>query len=880
MSSQLMTQIHYQLHGYRSGHQLLHSSIRLERRDQDLIDRLSDMAGPLRPGETFDPYLSCYPLPSETFYVLSRTRQDIDAPRAGCVVTKTILVPSHYWESDAHVPTLIQLLESEDFIEGPFRVAEMGSFSTTRPVIDGILPELLEALFLEKREPIVVFAAQEAEPISIRLLTALWPAMRRGFSVCTLSLAPRFLLGKPFDLLFAPKTARSRFSEWPGRRIDASGKENDARHRWTRPLVRRVFESEFPSLISRDIASLLARKTGDESALRLTFMWEELQEKAQKSPTAVLGLLDIANSKKILIDMWPSLEPSVLNAVDFTMKYSSKDIAWKFFRDLIAKLNAIPSVVLLSVVGKMVSLVHQDFSAALRNLNTIDSSNILSSKPMLRAIAQYIEPRTIKKAASELVILEPKKLLQIVRLKPKIISFISSDLECSQATLLFENLSKELGSSSVQSRFAWLKLFANGFQQVKCAPLLHGLLSGLDADIFIKAASFIWPRSHMPEIGEVLCELAIKSGVQEAVREIFTITSGSTETNILILRLTSYSAADVDWLLSSNILGRNRAELLCSFIINGDKKQIKSSFANVGALEKTIDLLMKAPRKHSKAISILLELKVTDTIKSVRVASVIKKYIPPADQHRFSSKIIEGALSGSLMPAELVVDLVASFPEMIDVDILLTHIRKKSEKKLALNDVLGVFKDVKGASLHVSIDNMNFLVEIITSDSEFFLSESAASTLARIVEWLRGEDYFRYEQVSLQLLPVLMNSVNSPSSPVIVVTFPAIYEMLKREDNYFNFSKFFFFTDWDKCKVARKNLVRSFLWSKWPPSDLARVAYSSRDMRRVLKDLVEEPGGLEYLSRLKLSSDELEVDCRREINRELNRLRPENLNPD
>ena len=54
-----MTILDQQLHGYRNGHQLLSSSAKLSKADQDLVDRLSDVAGPLRPGEHFDSYLTC-----------------------------------------------------------------------------------------------------------------------------------------------------------------------------------------------------------------------------------------------------------------------------------------------------------------------------------------------------------------------------------------------------------------------------------------------------------------------------------------------------------------------------------------------------------------------------------------------------------------------------------------------------------------------------------------------------------------------------------------------------------------------------------------------------------------------------------------------------
>ena len=47
-----------QLHGYKNGHQMLGGSIKLERRDQDVIDKLSDISGSQRPGEKFEPYFT------------------------------------------------------------------------------------------------------------------------------------------------------------------------------------------------------------------------------------------------------------------------------------------------------------------------------------------------------------------------------------------------------------------------------------------------------------------------------------------------------------------------------------------------------------------------------------------------------------------------------------------------------------------------------------------------------------------------------------------------------------------------------------------------------------------------------------------------------
>ncbi|MFB2015660.1 hypothetical protein ACEZAT_05250, partial [Shigella flexneri] len=100
-----------QIHGYRKGHQLLASSILLSKEDQAIVDRLSDVAGPLRPKEQFEPYLTAYPLPSGTYYVIARTWQDHSVPRAGCVRTKSLLINSNVWANRLPLSAILELLD-------------------------------------------------------------------------------------------------------------------------------------------------------------------------------------------------------------------------------------------------------------------------------------------------------------------------------------------------------------------------------------------------------------------------------------------------------------------------------------------------------------------------------------------------------------------------------------------------------------------------------------------------------------------------------------------------------------------------------------------------------------------------------------------------
>ena len=204
--------VQQQVHGYRQGHELLSASVALEERDQDAVNRLSDLAGSLRPGQSFGPYLTGYPLPSEKYYVVARTFQDRLAVRSGCVRTNSALIPMVGWETLESVDHLLEELVCPD---GTTIAAEWELRCTGRsaPAVvgEGSMPDLVDAIFRNAR-PVVFFDCARPDAVAARLMLALWPAARRRFAVCTFALAPRRLEGRFFDLVFAPRDSRSRFA--------------------------------------------------------------------------------------------------------------------------------------------------------------------------------------------------------------------------------------------------------------------------------------------------------------------------------------------------------------------------------------------------------------------------------------------------------------------------------------------------------------------------------------------------------------------------------------------------------------------------------------------------------------------------------------------
>ena len=369
------TRVHQQFHGYRKGHQLLSSSLSLPPKDQDTVDRLSDIAGPLRPGEVFEPYLTTYPLPSGTHYVVGRTFQDLKAARSGCVMTRSLLISVPDWAVLESLEGMLSILVTEPDREEEAEQCEVSlTGASPASVRDPRVVELTEALFFEERRPMVYFDAVEAEAIASRLIVALWPGLRRKFSICTYTLSPRRIGETYFDLVFAPITARSRFMDVPCRRIGVSmAGSKEPNHRWSRPTALHIFRSDVPSLVAKDALGVLAYdKDGDQTAIRLMLLWNELATRATHTPTALLGMLDILNARDADDgDVWSSLLPTVIRAIDLVSQQPSTGDAWKFLFSLEVKVDPRRRSVralMNHVEGAASRLARHDLSEALKRL--------------------------------------------------------------------------------------------------------------------------------------------------------------------------------------------------------------------------------------------------------------------------------------------------------------------------------------------------------------------------------------------------------------------------------------------------------------------------------------------------------------------------------
>lgn len=300
-----MNKAHQLLHGYKSGHGQIAGSIKLDDRDSDLVTRLSDLSGSLSSGIKFLPYLTAYRVPSRRYFAIARTWPDPDAPRAGCVLTHTILIPTDEWAKLSNLRGIDRLFKNprsapEHEFGEPLSLPLSGPDFTLRHIeVDSIAAEtFVSRYFGQGMRPIVWFNAENPEEYLWRILEHLWPRLRSVFSCCTFSLQQRTLEDGPFDLLFAPSAVYSRFTKLPLEHlIEASNQTpKSSVEPWCQYWANALFSSQADLPSDERELPVWDELEEDPTAIRKLSLVHELRLRAASSPTAGVGAIDVVES--------------------------------------------------------------------------------------------------------------------------------------------------------------------------------------------------------------------------------------------------------------------------------------------------------------------------------------------------------------------------------------------------------------------------------------------------------------------------------------------------------------------------------------------------------------------------------------------------------
>lgn len=861
-----------QIHGYRKGHQLLASSVVLSKDDQVVVDRLSDMAGPLRPREQFAPYLSAYPLPSGTYYVIARTWQDLTVSRAGCVRTKSVLIDAQTWALRPPLVPILRLLGSTELPSEADAVrVELEEQPEERlpPAPNFRASELLEALFLEDTKPVVVFDAPDPELIALRLLTALWPEIKRRFALSTFALSPRKIGGRDLDLVFAPLNAKAKFSDWPGRRVDGRSSQID-RHKWTGAIVRRVFEEPVPRLLSdREIYLLGDCDADSASALRIALLWDELLNKLQHTPTAALGLLDIANSGMVRnATAVMMLEPRLAEAArQVTRSLSPKD-AWDFVGAITRKMQGLDMPASRVEVEQLaVQLAECAPDGAVSLLQQPDPKGAIEN--LLPSIALGLGKGAAPRIEQVLVKAPMDIIARLVSQGGVLTSRVAADEGLIERMgVVLNEVDQELAD---RAGIKLLPFLVEDRQLPAAIPIFDRLESqGIAAEL-----RWLWDVNQLQarQLGAALIDRAREVGGLPAVRDVLISLGTSARRNELLARTLEPIIVDVLWLLNEKHLPDSTStSLLMEVLQRADDRQFVALMSDRAIGERVIAHL------PDNAVDMLVRAALQDSLSMNAQINVIQSVIPKVDDDQkfeIAERVMGRCLRNRFDGDETAVlsTLLGILGARLDGGwAARTGLERYIDSEVASRNLIAFEKAPSAARQRIA-EAIDEIARALKGRPVLDLSEAAYGACARLV--LDAEKTSRKAVVDAAgwLMPSLLSARRQPVSIMIAALFPIIYRELAKAGDVPDLLKFVPFFDWDRCKTARRELVDAFMSSSWQAGDLALTACRCDEVAKILKRVARAYRGEEYLERIENDLGRLDDEGRRLVKRTIDKIR-------
>ncbi len=861
-----------QVHGYQQGHQLLAASVHLPKMDQLIVNQLSDVAGPLRPRERFEPYLTAYPLPSGERFVLARTWQDLTVARAGCVRTLSLIIPIGEWaEADSLSAYLdeLRLDRLPDARDASRVVVRETGAEPLPPVPTFNGSELLEALFLEDARPVVVLDAQDPDLIATRLLTALWPSLRRRFAVSTFGRSPRKVAGRDFDLVFAPKDARAKFADWNGRRVDGRSVQ-DGRHRWTGAIVARVFNQPYPRLLTvPEIGLVSGGDTGpdDAAALRIALLWDELVTKIHNTPTAALGLLDIVNSGKVRdVLAVEAIEPSLVEAANRASATFPENDAWSFLGAIARKLQGRSMPAGRAAVAEAVErLAGRAPEGAITLLSQEDPRGALAD--LVPRIASGLGGNFTERSERALCEAAPAVLGRLLAHGDPLADHVANDHR------LVERLGQILPALDNDTLNAVGRSLLPRLIEDWQLPAAEPLVRRLDAPQLASELRHLGQTNDFAaaKLSGLVLDTALLASTRKDVRSALVTLPSTARRNELIARTLTPNAEDARWLLGldADILDREAATaMLLELLRQANDRQFAAMLRDKRVGTDALDAMeTKAPKLLRRAVSgdaLTIE-------PFVRVLPSVLKGL----QGEARLKLAEHALRRCLKvrfegnEIDLISSLLSAVGDSLDgAWVARTGLGRDVDAATASRNMVALRKATQPARLRLarSMDDIaRTLIERPSLDLDAAAVEACAAIMLDAEKVAPRALLF----AAGHLLPVLLRSRDRPVSPMVVAAFPSVHRELAKFDDVPDLFKFIPFFDWDRCKAARHELVDAFMSSSWPPSDLALTACRAREVSRILRRINNQHGGQMYIERLKSEINRLPDDCRNIVENEL-----------
>jgi hypothetical protein len=766
-----------------------------------------------------------------------------------------------FWEGLDFPASLFDLLAPIDKLATSIEPIMFASHPIELPqVFSKRRAALVEALFLEKKKPIVTFDEAESAAITDRLLTAFWPSMRRTFSICNMALSPRSVNGRAFDLMFAPRSARSRFAQWEGRVVESVSERSEfSRHQWTAATTKHIFEDDPPNLVSLDTLGILSvDEQADESSLRLALLWNELLEKSQSSPMAVLGMMDILNSRgKGSAEQMLPFVPLISGAIDLAKQSMSSSDMLRFLLTLSGKFPTRRTPIdVLNKIREAFSWVAIKEPGAATSLLIDTSLGNQTHAPIVTAgigdgLARISDSKEVLHLASLLSAEDDLRLLAysrpwattVMRATEVVVPEQWSDMLASALRYPDDDLRAKCRRNIVPL-----------LRRPDHATLLSAILHEIDNASLLSIVDQIRDatRFEIAEFDEPLRRAARGTEGMLGLRRAILAEAASPGSDRFLLATIQPSVADVEWLLGEQCLDSERTvAILRTSLSKASERDFQSLVQNESVSERMVTGLLEGLPQTSIQLARVLTSGNLPVRQLLQSGCRVLPFVEGTQKSELMLKMLtQGLSSASRSENSALKDLLKQSLGVLDAHRLIAlaipwnapH-ERVSDNIVLLNDTsprirAGVLKEIEELSDRlISRRHQAISKELVGAWTKLLTDSGKVNRRAQM-------------SAAGKILSFAIEEHDKAVSPLIVVAFPIVYAELRAGHDAPSLISFFF-TDWDRCKTARKDIVHAFVNSVWPPSDLIKAVEPTGDLGLVFKRILRERNGESYLSALR-----------------------------
>lgn len=856
--------VHQLVHGYARGHELLGQSLKLSSGDLDEVARLSDLSGLQLQDET-PPYLTCYPLPSGDFYAFGKTWIDDQAPRGGCVLTQTLLVPADAWRMG--VPA--GLLARQFALPSRTRLGQLSPLHLASLVQDagrwadiglrGDIEDFAARFFIDGVDPVIwpVTPSQfpGAEEVFLRLLDILWPAKRATFSGTTFALQPRRTTQGLFQVMLIPSAALGRFSGFPQQNVvgRAARRASATLESRSRRVVDGITDllCGAPSEDWRDFQALRAVLPESSDALIKVATLEDLAHRGRSTPMAFVAALDVwAGLAPAPDQAWERKNAAIMAAIesaaDLTPLHAIElltAVLQRLRRPAFARLRNHSAVILEEMTARAI----QSPSAAVEVLG----AQKRPAKELLVAVARGLQAGN----GHELSHLEDigtrsrSDLHRLLSYAPGLVAaYLDQAAKGSRAERdgALKHILDWLDGAPPSTRRAALRSLSGAPAVLESEPLLSAVV-GVITPAQLPDLLML-PRQIAREVPRYVGSCLAVAATREPgpVRDFYRMVPIASRTDAEVLCAAMETDADLTSALAeaSRAPAAVQADLISYHVVRHRGRSRPTATASDLLLTLLQSRLIGDDPLIAQSLEILLGQADASFVEAQITAEHLGRIEPQDLRSRLLWWTFLGALGNALGDHQGRKNL-STFLEVPEIGRKLT--------KGAPGEIANLInhQNWSGAGASRAWEIARQLAPALGKRSDLLLADLIGQVFATTKDrldhacvqyWIEiigsAEADRLAEAVQSLSFGLSLNHRGLPVSPVVIASFAPLYARLPASRTPTLFDFWMLNSNWDKRKDFRRNLIDVFLASPWPPGDLALAANAARILPKIVGRLL------------------------------------------